>query len=84
MKQALEHGSGLLPSDAPPAKVLQPCNGALDCPTPLVAGQHSSILGLGAVGTVGSDHVDSPSRHLLIELVIIIGQLPQRLVGDIA
>src|SRR6478672_3758950 len=58
----------ILPSDEDATLPLNPCEEALDHPSPCVSPQPASILGGGpaAIGSVRCDHLDAVSTQLLI------------------
>lgn len=72
MKKALESELGFFPADAEPAVVLEPSDGSLHRPAPAVAAQRATILSLGSVGAVGSDHFDALGRKRGIQRIAVI------------
>ena len=72
MKKALESELGFFPADAEPAVILEPGDGSLHRPAPAVAAQRATILSLGSVGAVGSDHFDALGRQRGIQRIAVI------------
>ncbi len=72
MKKALESELGFFPTDAAPAVVLEPSDGSLHRPAPAVAAQRSTILSLGSVGSVGSNHFDAFGHKRSIQRIAVI------------
>jgi hypothetical protein len=72
MKETLESALGFFPSDAQAAVVLEPGDRAFYGPKPAVSAQGSTVLGLGAVGTVGRDHFDAMGGQFGIQGITVI------------
>jgi hypothetical protein len=72
MKKALESELGFFPTDAETTVVLEPCDGSLHRPAPAVAAQRATILSLGSVGSVGSNHFDAFGRKHSIQRIAVI------------
>ena len=72
MKKPLESELGFFPTDAQAAVVLEPGDRAFHGPTPAVSAQGSTVLGLGAVGTVGRDHFDAMGGQFGIQGIAVI------------
>jgi hypothetical protein len=72
MKKALESELGFFPADAETAVVLEPCDGSLHRSAPALAAQRATILSLGSVGSVGSNHFDAFGRKRSIQRIAVI------------
>ena len=75
MKEALEQGGRFLPANAQSAEVLNPADGALDLPAPLVPSHRSAILRHVlrlAIRAVWRDHLDAFFRQLIVQFVAVI------------
>src|ERR1700760_2639893 len=73
----------ILPSDEAATLPLNPCEEALDHPSPCISPQPASILG-GRPATVGSmrcDHLDAVSTQLLIQRIAVVGAISNQVFG---
>ena len=73
----------ILPSDEDATLLLNPCEEALDHPSPCVSPQPASILG-GRPATIGSvrcDHLDAVSTQLLIQRIAVVGAISNQIFG---
>ena len=73
----------ILPSDEDATLPLNPCEEALDHPSPCVSPQPASILG-GRPATIGSvrcDHLDAVSTQLLIQRIAVVGAISNQIFG---
>ena len=73
MKKALESELGFFPADAESAVVLEPRDGSFHRPAATVAAQRTTILSLGAIASVGSDHFDTFGGKSSIQRIAVIG-----------
>ena len=73
MKKTLEGELGFFPADAESAVVLEPGDGSFHRPAATVAAQRTTILSLGAIASVGSDHFDTFGGKSSIQRIAVIG-----------
>lgn len=76
MEEGLEERGRLLPSNAEPAVVVQPGDGAFDGPSSLVATQRPTVLGLvlgESIRPMRRDELDAPFGERLVEGVAVVG-----------
>ena len=72
MKKALESELGFFPADAESSVVLEPGDGSFHRPAATVAAQRTTILSLGAIASVGSDHFDTFGGKSSIQRIAVI------------
>ena len=83
MKKSLESELGFFPADAKAPVILQPCDCALDRPSPFVTTQGAAVLRDEAVGTVGSDYFHSLQGEFFIQSVAVVGLVADDSLGQL-